>query len=246
MVIPMAGAGTRFQESGLGSDPKPLLLLEGMPMIQRVIKNLYDDSINFIFVVLQEHIEKYNIDIFLKDIVKDCKISSLDILTDGPLCSCLQAVKYFNNDLPLFITNSDQVIEDWDLNSFIQHIKKNNFNAAVGTFDSQHPKNSYIQLNDQGLGILLKEKEIISQHATNGMHFWSSGTMFVNSACKMLCNKDTTNNEYYIAPSYNYLIQDGYRVGTYKFNKHFPIGIPEDFKLYSERLKRKDKNVYHN
>ena len=76
----MAGAGTRFQESGLGSDPKPLLLLEGMPMIQRVIKNLYDDSINFIFVVLQEHIEKYNIDIFLKDIVKDCKISSLDIL----------------------------------------------------------------------------------------------------------------------------------------------------------------------
>ena len=39
IVIPMAGAGSRFAREGY-VDPKPLIPVEGVPMIRLVIENL--------------------------------------------------------------------------------------------------------------------------------------------------------------------------------------------------------------
>ena len=47
ILIPMAGAGSRFFDAGY-TDPKPLIQIEGKTMIQRVIENLDLDG-NFIF-----------------------------------------------------------------------------------------------------------------------------------------------------------------------------------------------------
>ena len=49
ILIPMAGAGTRFQQAGY-TFPKPLIEINGKPMIQLVVENLNVEA-NFIFVV---------------------------------------------------------------------------------------------------------------------------------------------------------------------------------------------------
>ena len=51
----MAGAGSRFQQAGY-TFPKPLIDVEGKPMIQVVVENLGIDA-NYIFVVQKEHRE---------------------------------------------------------------------------------------------------------------------------------------------------------------------------------------------
>jgi hypothetical protein len=50
----------------------------------------------------------------------------------------------------------------------------------------------------------------------------------------MIENKEMYNNEFYIAPSYNYLIKKGKRVLPFFYNLHFPIGTPNDLKIYQE------------
>ena len=72
VLIPMAGAGSRFAKEGYEL-PKPLIDVNGKPMIQRVIDNL---SINaqYVFVVQKEHYKKYNLGTYLDLMVPGCKI----------------------------------------------------------------------------------------------------------------------------------------------------------------------------
>jgi len=76
------------------------------------------------------------------------------------------------------------------------------------------------------------EKEVISNIATNGIHWFRRGSDFVRGAEKMIEADDRVNGEFYIAPSVNYLIAEGLKVMPFFFNLHFPIGTPEDLQKY--------------
>ena len=58
VVIPMAGLGQRFKKAGYKL-PKPFIDVEGMPMIDAVVKNL-DIPADYYFIVLNEHYELFN------------------------------------------------------------------------------------------------------------------------------------------------------------------------------------------
>ena len=81
VLIPMAGAGTRFREAGY-TFPKPLIDVNGKPMIQTVVDNLGLEA-NYIFVVQKEHREQFNLDTMLGLIAPDCKIIDVDGITEG-------------------------------------------------------------------------------------------------------------------------------------------------------------------
>ena len=59
VLIPMAGAGSRFSQAGY-TFPKPLIEVHGKPMIQVVAENLNVDA-HFIYIVQKEHNDKYNL-----------------------------------------------------------------------------------------------------------------------------------------------------------------------------------------
>ena len=59
VLIPMAGAGSRFEQAGY-TFPKPLIDVKGKPMIQVVTDNL-NIKANFIYIVQKAHREKYNL-----------------------------------------------------------------------------------------------------------------------------------------------------------------------------------------
>ncbi|HIO72072.1 MAG TPA: glycosyl transferase family 2, partial [Flavobacteriales bacterium] len=96
ILIPMAGEGKRFKEVGYNL-PKPLIDVAGKPMIERVIEGLGVEG-NYVFIVQEEHIEKYHMDVTLKNIVPDCDIVVLDKVTEGQACSALLAEAQIDND----------------------------------------------------------------------------------------------------------------------------------------------------
>ena len=61
VLIPMAGAGSRFEKAGY-TFPKPLVEIDNKPMIQWVIESLDIDA-NYIFLVQKEHQRKFNISV---------------------------------------------------------------------------------------------------------------------------------------------------------------------------------------
>jgi dTDP-glucose pyrophosphorylase len=233
----MAGLGSRTKNFGV---PKPLIPLNGKPMIEHAIETLNLPG-QYIFVtriydVLKWYRELQSILIRMKP---DAIRYSIDYDTDGPLESALIAENSINNLEPLIITNCDQIMR-WDANKFFQHIQNSEDDGIVVTYNSQTEKNSYVKLDENGYALKFKEKEVISNHSLTGIHYWKRGRDFVESAKLSLRTSFRVNGEYFIAPSYNILIQKGMKISTYpvKNDEFFPVGVPEDidkFLSFSEK-----------
>ena len=234
ILIPMAGAGSRFQQAGY-TFPKPLIDVNGKPMIQVVVDNL-NIKANFIYVVQKEHRKKYNLDTLLNLITPKCKIVEVDGITEGAACTALLAKKYIDNNKPLFFANSDQFVE-WDSNEFLYKMNETSADGGIVSFRSAHPKWSFAKINDQGLVTEVAEKNPISDIATVGYYWWKKGSDFVKYAEQMISNDIRVNNEFYVCPVFNEAIADGKQIRTFDIPKMWGLGTPEDLKHYLENYK---------
>lgn len=235
VLIPAAGAGSRFEKVGY-TFPKPLIEVHGKPMIKVVVDNL-NISAHYIFIVQKSHYEKYNLKYLLELIAPGCDIVQVDGVTEGAACTTLLAESLINNDLPLLIANSDQVVE-WNSNEVLYAFSADGIDAGVVTFNSCHPKWSFVKLNDDGFVIEVAEKKPISEHATCGIYYWKSGSDYVKYARQMIEANDRTNGEFYVAPAFNYAVRDGKKIRIKEIEKMHGIGTPEDLELYLEQYPR--------
>ena len=111
ILIPMAGAGSRFADVGYIM-PKQLIMVDGTQMLDWSLKSIIKDDCNLIFAVRQEHIRNFSIDTILKSRYgDDIKIVVVDHLTDGSVSTCLLAKGYIDNDNPLLIYTLDVFFE---------------------------------------------------------------------------------------------------------------------------------------
>jgi len=101
VLIPMAGAGSRFEKAGY-TFPKPLIEVNGKPMIQTVVDNLNIDA-RHIFIVQKSHCEKYNLKNMLDTIAPGCEVVEVNGITEGAACTTLLAKEFINNDQPLLM-----------------------------------------------------------------------------------------------------------------------------------------------
>lgn len=163
VLIPMAGAGSRFVKAGYQL-PKPLIDIDGKPMIRYVIDNLNIDA-QYVFVVQKEHYQKYNLGSYLDLMVPGCKIVQTDGLTEGAACTTLLAKDFINNDRHLLIANSDQLVE-WDSCDFMYSMLSDDADGGILTFKANDPKWSYVRLGKDGYVCELAEKKVISDQAT--------------------------------------------------------------------------------
>jgi dTDP-glucose pyrophosphorylase len=234
VIIPMAGAGSRFEQAGY-TFPKPLIEVNKKPMIQLVVENLNIDA-NYIYVVQKKHISKYNLDTLLSLITPGCKIVETEGLTEGAACTALLAKDHINNDNPLFFANSDQFVE-WDSNEFMYKMQETNVDGGIVTFNSIHPKWSFVKLDDNGFVKEVAEKTPISDIATVGFYFWKKGSDFVKYAEQMIQKNIRVNGEFYVCPVFNEAINDGIKVTTFNIEKMWGLGTPEDLKYFLENYK---------
>jgi|TARA_B100001094_G_C18191634_1_gene807681 HAD superfamily hydrolase (TIGR01509 family) len=231
VLIPMAGAGSRFEQAGY-TFPKPMIDVNGKPMIQVVVDSLNIDA-KYIYVVQKEHYEKYNLNHFLRLITPNCEIVQIDKMTEGAACTTLLAKKYIDNDEPLLIANSDQYIE-WDSNEFMYSMVADDIDGGILTFTASHPKWSFAKLNKEGFVEKVAEKEPISNIATVGIYFYSKGSDYIKYTEQMIERDIRTNNEFYVCPVFNEAIQDGKKIKIYHIDKEqmWGMGTPEDLKRF--------------
>ncbi|MAR65898.1 MAG: hypothetical protein CL833_01475 [Crocinitomicaceae bacterium] len=229
VLIPMAGAGSRFEQAGY-TFPKPLIDVNGKPMIQRVVDNLNIDA-RHIFIVQKSHYEKYALKHMLNLITPNCEIIQVEGMTEGAACTTLLAKEFINNDEPLVLANSDQYVE-WDSNQFMYSAMADDIDGSILTFEATHPKWSYARLNDDGFVVEVAEKKPISKHATVGVYFWRRGSDYVRSAESMINKNIRVNNEFYVCPVYNEALLDGARVKTFHIDKMWGLGTPEDLDIF--------------
>lgn len=236
IVVPMAGRGSRFSNEGYHL-PKPLIDVCGYPMIEWVIRNIQPDTEHkFIFICQEQHYLDYDLGTLLPKIAGDCDIIQIKDVTEGAACTVMLAEALIDNDTPLMIANSDQWV-DIDINSYLNN--QGEADGFIMTMTADDPKWSFIRIDDATNHITeVVEKEVISNEATVGIYNFARGQDFCRAARVMFDKNLRVNNEFYVAPAYNILIEEGahiryHNIGTVT-DGMYGLGTPADLNDFLE------------
>lgn len=231
IVIPMAGNGSRFADAGF-SKPKPFIDIYGKPMIRRVVESLDLFDFEHIFIARKEHQEQYKIHTIFPDI--NYRIITVDRTTQGAAISVSLIDDYLNRDEDILIVNSDQLLH-YDSNQ-VREISKSDYDGCIWCFYGSGAKWSYVKLDHNNLVCEVAEKKEISNIATGGMYYWKSYHNYLECLRRMKNANDTVNNEFYVAPVYNYMLKK--EKVQYKFlNGIDQLGTPEDLVEYENKIR---------
>jgi NDP-sugar pyrophosphorylase family protein len=238
ILVPLAGKNQFFPESDYPF-PKPLIEFNGKTMIEHLINNF--NSIKkdkqFIFIVNSEDCKKYHLDNVLNILTENrCKIIKLDNETKGAACSAMMAVEYIDNDTSLIISNADQIF-DIDLEEVINKFEDSD--AGVITFESIHPRWSYVKINENNKVSETAEKRPISKNAIAGFYYFKKGEDFMIASSKMIKKDSNVNGFYYVSPSLNEMVLDNKNITVFKIDndKYHTFYTPQKIKEY-ERIKQ--------
>lgn len=232
VVIPMAGEGKSFQTAGYVF-PKPLIDINGKPMIQWVVENINVDG-KFIFIVQKKHLETYNMQYLLNLIAPGCEIISVEGPGGGAATSVLQAKHLFDDDSPIAIINSDQVI-NWNSNEFFYAMAADECDGGIVTFESTHPKWSFVRTGDDGFATEVAEKKPISNLATAGVYYFKKGKDFIKYTEQMIDSDIRTLNEFYVCPVYNEYIRDEKKIRVFPVKKLWSFSTPKDVEFFIQK-----------
>ena len=239
LIMPMGGAGSRFFKDGYVI-PKPLIILNDKPFFfwatMSILKFVSVKDVTF--VVLQEHIDEFQIDAEIKKYFPDAKIEVIPKVLNGAVLTCLEGIKNIDDNAPILFNDCDH---SFYCNEFNQYCSKGNFkeyDGALLTFESDDPKYSYLQMDDKGNVIHTVEKKVVSNNAICGAYYFKNKKLFEKSALEYLdkCNY----SEYFVSGVYNIMAEKHMNIKNFVCDEHLSFGTPSEYEVAkdSEQLKR--------
>jgi dTDP-glucose pyrophosphorylase len=230
--MPMAGRGQRFVDAGFTS-PKPLIPIFGHPMTKVVIANLQPaQEHRFIFLILKEHADAFGFDKLLREWVPGCTVLYVQKVTKGAACTALLAKDFINKEEPLMIANCDQWV-DVVIDDYLDTMQDND--GLIMTMYADDPKWSYVRFDGEKI-VEVVEKKVVSNCATVGIYNFAKGKDFVWAAERMIAKNIRVNNEFYVAPCYNQLLEAGKKLTLYNVGREgaglYGLGIPSDLEKF--------------
>lgn len=248
ILIPLAGKSIFFEGPEF-QFPKPLIEIKGNTIIQLAIENLsmIEEDKHFIFIVNSEDCEKFHLDSVLKLLTDgNCDIIKITNETKGAACSSLLAIEHIDNEDILIIANYDQFFQ-FDINLVIKNFYNRKLDAGVITFETIHPRWSYVRIDDNENVIEAAEKRPISKNAIAGFYYFKRGSDFVRAAKQSIYKDSNVNGIYYVAPVLNELILENKKIGMYKIcNENYnTFYSPQKIKEFEQNFKKQeiDENI---
>ena len=253
LVIPAAGRGSRFQEVG-ELTPKPLILIDGIPMILWVVANFNLEPRDSVIIICQksdgfaEVLKQY-----ISHLPFMIQFFEIEGITSGPASTVDLVINRLNPNIPLIVANSDQYVSH-NLSEFILSVRNSEYLGTILAMRASGDKWSYIRRGKSGTIIEVIEKKQVSNEATVGIYAWSRPIVFQESFKYLKTEKILVNNEYYVAPSYGYLISQNLSIGVFSVGSHGDsvngLGTPQDLDAFLSHAKfsqyRKEVGQYIN
>lgn len=233
LIMPMGGNGSRFSEKGFEL-PKPLLEIKGKPFFywatQSIVKFTRVKSITF--VVLQEHIDKFQIDKEIKKYYPNAYIRVLENVLNGAVLTCLEGVKDIIDDVPILFNDCDHIFICQSFYNFLTQGNYSQIDGALLTFESNDPKFSFLELDESGHVIRTVEKKVVSNQAICGAYYFRNRKVFEDATQVYL--EECTYKEFFVSGVYNVMAQNNANICNFTVDMHVPFGTPEE---YDEAIK---------
>jgi dTDP-glucose pyrophosphorylase len=242
IVIPMAGAGSRFKVAGYDL-PKPFINVNGKMMIEHVLDSLQRPCAKYTLIIQESFEQEYKEKLDLLKRNYGVNFLSVEKLTQGASCTALAAYELINNDEVVIFADSDNFFNNLVFNKFIDDAIARNLGGSLLTFNTDLPCYSFARVDSNGYVTETREKEPISNHAITGVYLFAHGRDFVKCAINMLIYGDRTKNEYYMSNVYNWAIKYGLKIGCFdiKESDWVCVGTPQQLQSYIGALNNDKK-----
>ncbi len=240
IIIPMSGIGKRFIEAGY-LDPKPLIEVDGYPMIKHVI-DLFPLESNFTFICNDKHLKETNMREILLNLVPSCKIFEVPVGSKrGPVEVVMSVAPFIEDDKEVIVSYCDYGTK-WDYKKFLKDTRNNSSDGAIACYTGFHPhmlgSDHYAYVKNDGLKALqISEKKPftdskMTEFASNGTYYFKSGAIVKKYFQKLIESGQTIKDEFYVSMVYNLLLEDGLNVSIFEIEKMLQWGTPYDLEIY--------------
>jgi len=240
VVVMMAGGSNGFYKDGY-QYPKLLTEVNGKTMVEQVIeglKSITSVKNNVIFAINHEDNDRYYLGDVINLIVPHSHIIVVGQETAGAVATSLLAIGHIKEDDPLVLINGDQVI-DYDGQALIDHFISEDADAGVVTFNSVHPRWSYVKTDSNGFVCEAMEKRPISNNATAGFYYYKKASDYLGCAMRLILKDSHLNGLFYICPVFNEMVLDQKKIATYQIeaSRYHSFMSPEKVKQFEMLLK---------
>lgn len=237
IVIPMAGRGSRFHNSGFDVPKMLIKTIDKRTILEWALLSFgsYKNKYNWVFVCLDEHLKMWNLDNVIDNIMHPVVpiIIGLNEVTNGQLSTVLKARRHIEENESIIIHNCDTYFHLANWNS------EEGYDGIIPVFYHNSPNYSYVENNKNGYVDRVVEKRALpSGLASVGTYIFKEAHIFFNAADKVLENSDSINGEYYISSVYKY-ITSAYLIKAQVVEEAWPIGTPAELNLFNEHLLNK-------
>jgi choline kinase len=241
----MAGEGQRYKNSGYVT-PKPLIDVDGMPMVVRACKSLPKADRN-IFVCRKNHLNQFPIQDVLEKYLNNVIIVAIDELTEGQAITCLAAREHIPDDAILNIgaSDNDMIYDEVVIEEMYQNPQ---IDGWIWTFRNnpavlQNPKMyGWVETDiTRNIATYISCKIPISEnpmndHAIIGAFTFKKAKFFYDAVDAMVSSNARINDEFYVDIAINFAIKSGLNIQVCEVDQYICWGTPKDYEEYQHWL----------
>ena len=237
LVLPMAGRGSRYAGQGY-EIPKPLIEVAGKPMLLWALDGLLElEFSELILVVLAEHEIRFSMSVLVKDYLNQQRIANpkrsetpiklvtIPEVTGGQLSTVLAAKSLIDTEEDVLVAASDTFIRS-NLRKDIQG-KPAACAGIISVINLPGEQWSFARTDAANRVVEVAEKVRISNHASNGLYYFSKGADLVAFGEEMIRKDERTRGEFYVIPVYQKMIDAGKLVTISQASEMWDLGTPE-------------------
>jgi NDP-sugar pyrophosphorylase family protein len=241
IIIPMSGFGERFRREGYKL-PKPLILVDGKPIIKYVIDMFPGDN-DFIFICNRDHLitPEYKMAETLRLYCPEAKIIPIAPHKLGPVNAILEARESIDLDKPTIINYCDFTCY-WDFEDFKKFVNEVDCDGSVPAYKGFHPhslgstfyaymKHTSLWMDD------IQEKQPwtdtpTNEYSSSGTYYFRTGQLCLNAFDEQIAQGLDVNGEFYVSLAYRVLKQNKKKIAIYELQHFMQWGTPSDLEEY--------------
>ncbi|HBZ15799.1 MAG TPA: hypothetical protein DEO73_08575 [Pantoea sp.] len=213
VIIPMSGKGL-YEVSSDFIYPKILTEVANKTLLEysQAIFNTLKEPYKRVFVTPEDKLNSLGLKTIIEIISNNYDvIVPLAGITKGAVCSSLMAIDEVDIEDELIISSADHFLNE-NLQSVVDYFRKEEADAGVLTFESVHPKWSFVKLDALGTVIESAEKKAISKNAVAGLYYFKRAGDFFDSAKNVIRKDNSLDGIFYLSSCLNEFILSGKKV----------------------------------
>lgn len=193
-----------------------------------------------LFCVRESEIKQFRTDSVIKQIDQKAIIIPIMAQTKGAICTALLGAEYIDTDSELILMAIDDFMDEDSL-AIVNEFRSIDADVGIVSFNSIHPRYSFVKTNAEGKPLEFAEKIPISKNSLVSFYYFKHGTDFVECAKEVIRKDNLVNGCFFISQTLNEMILKQKKIALHKIpnNKFHSLKTEQQMAEYLSEINDK-------